>query len=229
MSPLQYLRKSSLIILVSTFYFFISCSQYEIRNRSFDYALYKAFKLQNIEIYKKNAKKTTDNQSSQEALDDINAHYGTNLVLPDNISYALVNIDNVEDLKNYLIAENLLTQEDYEYLADFSEQVKISDFEEGILSYEESVLSENLAVENINQHELFANSMKITNDIEPTLFQENSDYMSRGPWTCALAYFLFFWAVVSLIGGCATLIFCVAAWIGFLSAWSFVLIECGKK
>lgn len=194
-------------------------------NKSFDYTLYNTFIVEDINIYADLSKKSLKN--NRELLDDINSHYGTNLAIPNNIYYAFENIDNIEDLKTYSISENLLSSKDYDYLSIFSEDFKVKGFEEGILNFEENVLSYNINNIEFKKYEVFANTMKITNDIEPIIFENYSCLMNNGPLNCLLAYFLFYWATIGLIGGCATIIFCVAAWIGFVVAAGFVVAECG--
>ena len=77
---------------------------------------------------------------------------------------------------------------------------------------------------------MFANSLKINNDVGENIFN-NDSHLLRGDsnWSCALAYVLFYFALVGFIGGCATIIFCVAAWIGFVSAAANVVVECSEK
>jgi hypothetical protein len=224
---MKFFRNKYLTLIFAFFYFFISCTEQEIRNKSFDYALYDVFKSEDINIY---TNSSTNLLSDEELLIDINSHYGTNLVMPKNISYALENIDNVEDLKTYLISENLLTSKDIGYLSKFSEDIEINGFKEATLNFEENVLLDNVNNIEFEKYEMFVNSMKITNDIEPKIFQNDSDFLTKDPnWGCALAYVLFYFSIIGLIGGCASLIFCIAAWAGFLSAAANVMVKCAVK
>lgn len=226
---MKILRNQYLILIFGTFYFFFSCTQYEIRNRSFDYALAKSFSLEDIVLYNSLSEKSSVILNNEDLLNDINSHYGTNLILPESVYYAFDNIENVEELKTHLINQKLLTQKDYDNIVKFSEDTELQNLENGLVNFEKNVLSQNLNDIQFNQYQLFANSMKITSEIEPAFFEKDSLLMSKGPWMCALAYFLFFWALIGLIGGCATIMFCIAAWFGFVAAAANVIVECGAN
>jgi hypothetical protein len=63
---LNKLRNPKIIISAAMFMLLFSCTQYEIGNRSFDYAIYNAFKKGEIEVFRLDFKKKSQDLSSEE-------------------------------------------------------------------------------------------------------------------------------------------------------------------
>jgi tetrahydromethanopterin S-methyltransferase subunit B len=119
------------------------------------------------------------------------------------------------------LQSGILNQEDLNLIKDLEHKLQNDDFTNVISNFEENVLNLNLSNEKFKIYNTFVNSLKLTNNLDPSLFQSN-DYSSRDGdlVDCVLATIAFIVAVIALVGievgtfGLAT----AAAVIGYIAA-----------
>lgn len=223
MNILKIFRKSSFILISAIGFLVFSCTQYDLSSkRSFSYALYKMFKEQNlklVEIDFNNQGRITF-QEIKDLLEALNNEYGSNLSIPDNILDAMYNLTDYEDIKSFILNENLLNENDFINLEGFTESIGLDDFEVAIDEFEQEIISQSLSEEKFIEYDYLASSLKITYDEDPELF-DNPNEVARGIGGCLIAYVVWLAALVGFVAGCGgpqAILFCVSAVIGLASA-----------
>ena len=135
-------RNSSLIILVSISFLIFSCSQYEINNQKFDYSIYDAYKLADIQLSSNNASSRNSLQDMKDLLNQLNYQYSTNIQIPDNILNGMLTETSVPEIKVFVKNEGLLNTLDVELISDFIADFETNSFRNSIKSFENAVIAE---------------------------------------------------------------------------------------
>ncbi len=229
MNILKIFRKPYLALLLAGLVLFFSCEQYELNKpRSFNYALYKAFKERNIELINidfKNSDNDKSLQFGQGLLATLNNEYGSNLAIPDHILTALFTKTDIKDIKSFVVNEGLLSNQDVEDLRSFADKTETDNFQIAIDEFEQDIISRNLSDVEFEKFNKIASSLKITNEENSEIF-DNNQFQARGPWSCLLAYLIWVAALIGFVAGCATVFLCAIALIGLASASYNVITEC---
>lgn len=227
MNVLKILRNQKLIISSAIFMLFFSCSQYEIGNRTFDYAIYNAFKKGEIEVFRLDFKKKSKELSSEELLKEINDFYGTDINVPIELIDLLSNKNKYksqETMIDEVIKEGWLTQSEVDLSNQLVEDFDNKGFETTISDYKSEILSNNYTEEEFTKQNRFVNIMEVLHEDQPTLFEKNG-LQARGPWSCLWAIVVFILAYASVLS-CVTIILCGFALYGLALATNDLVDEC---
>ena len=219
-------RNSSLIILVSISFLIFSCSQYEINNQKFDYSVYDAYKLADIQLSSNNASSRNSLQDMKDLLNQLNYQYSTNIQIPDNILNGMLTETSVPEIKVFVKNEGLLNTLDVELISDFIADFETNSFRNSIKSFENAVIAENVPQQEFDKLNLIANSFKIMNDENSTFF---NNAKASGPLSCIWAYIVWLAALTGAFLACAgpqAILFCVFALIGLADATINAVTEC---
>jgi hypothetical protein len=244
MNILKFFRKPSLILASSIGFLIFSCTQYDMTRRGFDYALYEAFKESNTHLinFSLDSKLQSDGknfnlQTSLDLLDRINAAYGSELSVPDNVLKAMTTITNEEDIKNFVVSQGLVNNQQIYDLENFVNNLETYDFDFAMEKFEDEVISRSISPEDLRKYDDFASTLKIINEETPIFVQNSGDTLSKGnislnnnkttgPISCLVAYLLWILSLIGFIAGCATVFLCVAAGVTLVAQTITVVTEC---
>ncbi|NCT10262.1 MAG: hypothetical protein GW772_09330 [Flavobacteriia bacterium] len=224
---LKILRNPKLAVFAGIFMMLFSCSQYEIGNRTFDYAIYNAFKKGEVEIFRLDFKKKSLELSSEQLLKDVNDYYGTDLKIPIELIDLLSNKNKSKSQETIIEAalkEGWLKQSDIDLADKLFEDIGNKGFDIAIDDCKNEILSMNYTEEEFSKKNIFVNTMEILNDDQPFLF-ENSTFKNKDTWSCLWAIIVFILAFVSVLA-CVTWILCGFALYGLALATNDLVDEC---
>ncbi len=216
------MRNSNLVIFSSVFMLLFSCSQYEIRNRTFDYALYNAFNEGGIKLFVDDSNSEKSLESTKNLLSKINEHYGTDLQIPDNFIQSFLDKDK-ETILEISLENGWLNQNDINLNNEFIENINSIGFDSAINLFKNKTLSLNLSEEEFSKKNAFVNIMEITHNENPNLFETNS--LDNGGWPC---FWAVAWFIIALIGmfSCITWILCGFAAYALMEASDELVEQC---
>ncbi|WP_438989388.1 hypothetical protein [Polaribacter sp.] len=234
MNILKTLRNPKLPIYASLFMLFFSCSQYEIRNRAFDYAIFDTYKNNPLfdKIYEKvkadnfKLKANSNLELKKEILKIVNSEVGSELNLSDEI-LKLSDYDGEEVLE---VARNKgwISENDKTLITTFNYDYENNGFDIAIGNFENSVLNMNLAEEEFLQKQNFANAVKLVNsevNNSEIINLNGRVSFSAKSWGCFFAIVGWLVSIVGLIA-CATIILCTVALVGYAIAVRNLYNEC---
>lgn len=161
-------------------------------------------------------------------LQDINNMYGTSLNIPDNVLNAMMTKSSEDEIKAFLISENLINSQDIQLLSDFINDLKTNSFDVSIDEFERSVISLNLSQVEFEKYNIVANSFKILNDEKVNLFN-NAQSAERGVLSCIWNYVLWIFAVIAFFVACLgpqAIFLCVIAVVALLDQTLSTAEEC---
>lgn len=230
MNILKLLRNPKLIISSAIFMLFFSCSQYEIRNRSFDYALYESYK--NSPVFEKIINKVTSSkfqlkskstiELKKEVLRVVNEEVGSDLEFTDEM-YELIDY-NGEEVLNIAHSKGWISTEDKILINSFNDDYNQQNFNVAIENFEKTTLSMNLSDEEFQKKNSFVNVMKL---VEAETTNSSKQLLSKsGSWDCFFAIVGWLISIVGLLA-CATIILCGFALAGYLIAVRNMWKQCG--
>ncbi len=230
---LQSLRKPYLALFLGSLILFTSCNPNQLElatvKNKVDYSAFEKIKNETKtidRIIKKVKSQVETNKASvlevQSALlNEINAEFKTNLVLPPEVLAISTNELNSQQILEMALNYNWINKNDFELINSFSKDLQTEGFDKAISNYEQIVETTSLSVEELTERNLFLNGVKALEHENPELFEFKTN---RGPWGCILASI----ALVGAIAGtssCATIVACGVA----LVALYFAIDNVGRQ
>lgn len=228
MNILNKLRKPSLSIILASLVLFVSCSQYEIRNRAFDYAVFETYKNSPVfdKIYERvkadsfKLRADSDLELKKEILNIVNSEVGTELNFSDEI-FELLDY-NSEEVLGIAHNKGWISENDKTLINTFIFDYENNGFNIAIENFEDNVLDINLSEEEFLQKQSFANIVKLINS-EINLNDRSS--FSVNDWDCFFAIIAWLICIVGLFA-CATIVLCTIALAGYGIAVRNLYIHC---
>lgn len=232
MNILKTLRKPHFALFLTMLILFVSCEQYSLDRieRNFNYEIYKVYKDSGLKTVNINFSDFNGKSPLEEAnalLQTINIAYESDLVIPENILAAMITLSDVDQIKAFLIAEELLSVQEITNLEVLAEDVKNDGLETALVNLENQVLSENLSAIEFKNYEDLASTLKIIGDEKFEVL--NNSETTKGVGACLIAYALWLAALIGFAVGCATVFLCVLAGIGLGAATLEVATKCAIK
>ena len=237
MNILKIFRNKYLSFLLGITVLFYSCEIYDSTvPKKFSFEHYQNFKKNNlefIEISKTNSilnmGKSISNpdlivENLNLFLDEINQHYNTSIAIPNNLLIGIYNNRSDYEVKEFLKEENLMNENEIVTYENFVEKSKSDGFEQ-------DVTNQNLTYQDFNDYNSGANTLKIINDQNPSLFEIDNNLAKNasGKWLCVLSYILWVVSLVLTLAACLgpqALFFCLGAAANFMRASYAVITDC---
>ena len=175
MNILKFFRNSRLIGFSAICFLIFSCSQYDLnQERAFDFAIYEAYKDNPLskstkDLIASSLRNRTSNLSfKRQILEQINQQYNSNL----DISDPMLELSdyNVDDMKAYSLTNGLLNQSEINMLDELASDIQATNLDDALLSFEDKVVSLNLDQSTFEKYNYVANSLKVIDEENPSLF-----------------------------------------------------------
>ena len=228
---------------MSFFYYatILACTQHHlVQDRHFSYSLYQAYIMGDIkfDLYALSdiAMRTTASQSELDELTQIlaeaNAENGTNISIPNHILSGIITTNSPEEVQEFLINNNILTPTTINHLEIFTDEVLNNGFDVAIDEYESIVTASDITDDEFLNADNTASTFKILNEENPDVFK-NPEELSRiaetsGLGWCLVNYVMWIAALITLIGGCATLFLCALSVTLFMAQTIRTVKSCGE-
>jgi len=231
MNILKFFRNSRLIGFSAICFLIFSCSQYDLnQERAFDFAIYEAYKDNPLskstkDLIASSLRNRTSNLSfKRQILEQINQQYNSNL----DISDPMLELSdyNVDDMKAYSLTNGLLNQSEINMLDELASDIQATNLDDALLSFEDKVVSLNLDQSTFEKYNYVANSLKVIDEENPSLFDSSTSRNSNGPIACIVAFIVWVAGIVGFVTGCATVFLCALAGVALLAATADLVLEC---
>lgn len=234
MNILKILRDPKLPFYVGLFMLFFSCSQYEIKNRAFDYAIFNTYK--NNPLFDKIYEKVKADSFKLRANSNLELKKGVLKIVNSEVGFELNLSDEILELSDYDSEEVLeiahnkgwISENDKTLINTFNYDYENNGFNIAIGNFEDSVLDMNLSEEEFLQKQNFANAVKLVNseinNSEVTNLNERSSFSARS-WGCFFAIVGWLASIIGLLA-CATIILCTISLVGYGIAVRNLYNEC---
>ena len=156
------LRTPFISILLLFTLFSISCDQSDSDRveRNFDYTILQEFQQQSINIsnFDFQGNRNLDLKSK---LQNVNAHFGTELSIPDHILNELENPKSSEELKAFILEENLLSSQSLTGIENFVRTAEKEGFDLAFDQLEQDFLRQDVSNEEFKTLNNIANMLQI--------------------------------------------------------------------
>jgi len=218
---MKFFRKPYFTLFLVSLILLVSCNQYDTDNpQRFDDTDLKLVKNQ-LENFTLISNKISDIDMNHQIMNYLQNQNNVNIEFS-NVLYEL-NDKTTDEKIEITLQTGVLSQEGLALILNLENSFENDNFDIVVSNFEENILSLNLSNEKFESYNNFVMALKLTNSLDPTLFQSNDD-TARGGIDCVIATVAFVIAVAALatieVGsfGTATILV-VAGYIAASAAW----------
>lgn len=203
--------------------FIVSCTQYEhdTAKSGFEYSIYTDIKDQSISFdlafltdFKE--KKRTEEVDYEALLLTVNEEYNTNVTLPEDL-FETISMSE-DDIQSIYLEHGFMDSKQIEVLDKLVIDIGNDGFDIALVKFEDNVLNLGVTQDQFDTYNVFANSIKTMNEVNPEIFVSNMQRTSKMDLFKCLAAIAGLGIAVFRLNTCLTFTRCVVAYIGFLLA-----------
>lgn len=238
MNLLKTLRKPYLSIAMATIFLVTACTNYdneeinnELNNKKLSLDIFDTLKGQLLNINNLSTLKTNSRlEQNNYILSQVNDIYDTNINFDDNLK----ELDNAEDIFNWLKNNTVFNENDIEILSNFNENLTSKSFDNAVSILENEISDENVDSFKFKKYQSIVNGVALIEYQYPGFFTTETENQQKGS-SCAWALAKLALASASMVAACnpATAAVtvgtaCYLAAAGFIAASASVGIACGN-
>jgi hypothetical protein len=239
MNILRTLRKPYLSIAMATIFLVTSCTNYdneeinnELNNKKLSLDIFDTLKGQLLNINNLSTLKTNSRlEQNNYILSQVNDIYDTNINFDDNLK----DLDNAEDIFNWLKNNTVFNKNDIKILSNFSKNLTSKSFDNSVSILENEISDENVDSFKFKKYQSIVNGVALIEYQYAGLFTTEIENQQKSP-SCAWAIAKLALASAALVTSCnpaaaaATVgTACYLAAASFIAASASVGIACGDK